>query len=30
VETENDKTVAVQEFSVKAEQSNLTPFVMVY
>jgi len=30
VETENDKTVAVQEFSVKVEQSTLTPFVKVY
>jgi hypothetical protein len=30
VETENDKTVAVKEFSVKAEQSTLTPFLKVY
>jgi hypothetical protein len=30
VETENDKTVAVQEFSVKAESSTLTPYVQVY
>ena len=30
VETENDKTVAVQEFSVKAEPSTLTPYVQVY
>ena len=30
VETENDKTVAVQEFSVKAESSTLTPYLQVY
>jgi hypothetical protein len=30
VETENDKTVAVQQFSVKAESSTLTPYVQVY
>jgi len=30
VETENDKTVAVQEFSVKAEQSTATPYIQVY
>lgn len=30
VETENDKTVAVQEFSVKAEQSTLTPVIKLY
>ena len=30
VETENNKTVAVQEFSVKAEPSALTPVIKVY
>lgn len=30
VETETEKTVAVQEFSVKSERSNLTPIVRVY
>jgi hypothetical protein len=30
VETENGKTVAIQEFSVKVQSSTLTPIVMVY
>ena len=30
VETENDKTVAVQEFSVKAEPSTMSPIIEVY
>lgn len=30
VETESDKTVAVQEFSVKVESSTLTPYLQVY
>ena len=30
VETENNKTVAVREFSVKAEPSNLSPVVSIY